>query len=98
MSTFDFNVKRHKENGEMTLRPIHTSSMLAASGLPNWVRFKLSGILNSIAPYIVRDAQDAKVRIQQLNLDFPVVFVRVDVGDDFLSGSHCQLTADIRSA
>eukprot|EP00973_Karenia_brevis_P017624 2419008-Karenia_brevis.AAC.1 len=52
----------------------------------------------SIAPYVVKDSQDAKKRIQSLHIDGQIKFIRIDVGDYFSSGTPSQLLSDIKLA
>ena len=90
-STLGATVKTHKDQGEQVLRPLHKS--VSTPFLPGmkFLCSYLSEFLKTL-PHILRNSQQAKEEILDLVLLGSDKFVKVDIKDFFMSGSHPSLT------
>ena len=87
-----YNVKSHKLNGQVELRPIH--SFLNSPMAPG-MRFLASKLDEKLAkiPHLLRDANDLQKRLRSFKVPQGSRCIKLDVKDFFLTGSHEHLVS-----
>ena len=96
VSRLDMNVKSHKLDGEVSMRPIHASSKHPFGPgfqfISNVIRDKMKDM-----PHLLRDSDDFLFKLSSVRMLDGDLFVKVDVKDLFMSG-RTQRIANISTS
>eukprot|EP00959_Pyramimonas_sp_CCMP1952_P216215 4522140-Pyramimonas_sp.AAC.1 len=97
VSVLQLTVKDHKQDGEVTCRPIHATPNFMFAGLSAWLRAVLSKKLDEVAPQLISDSHDLKDRLLCLHPDMNWHFLKIDIKDYYLCGSADEITEAVMS-
>ena len=95
ISRLQVTCKTHKDQGKVSLRPIHASRGYVLAGPGKWLALQIRRRLKLLAPHLLRDAKDAAARMRNYILNEPAKLGKIDLKDFFLSGTQQQLTKDV---
>ena len=95
VSRLQVTCKTHKDQGDVSLRPIHASCGYILAGPGKWLAIQIRKRLASLAPHLVRDSRDAAQRLNTTILAEPAKLGKLDLKDFFLSGSRAELVRDV---
>ena len=83
-------VKTHKSSGEVVLRPIHAYGQSVFEPGLKWMQHVLTNGLVHL-PHLLKDSNDLCQKLKSFKLPRNVRFIKMDVKDYFLTGSHSML-------
>ena len=88
-------VKTHKEDGEVSLRPIHASSAYIFEGPAIWLGKLIKMKLAIVAPHIIKNSAAVRERVSKHEFQGVAKLIKIDIKDFFLSGSKSELISDV---
>ena len=86
-ASLQHTVKTHKPAGSVVLRPIHAFGSNPMCPGMRWLKGNLRPVLERL-PHLLKNSQDLMDKLRSFRLPRDVRFLKLDVKDFFLTGSH----------
>ena len=87
-------VKTHKENSNVTMRIIHGCHLYPPQTLARWIGKQLRQYVTAL-DHVFSDTSEMLASIGRVPIDQPVMFLKYDVKDFFMSGAHYRLAKSL---